>query len=114
MSRVSRVVFAILLLGTAAVLLKGVLRPPKPPLRVAFQVCNSVEENRERFDPLAAYLEKKLGRKVVSSHVNTFDFVERAQRKEFDVLQSNGYIYVAIKEKVGATLLARPEMRFMR
>ena len=107
MSRVSRVAFAVLLLGTAAVVLKGVFRPPKPPLRVAFQVCNSIEENRERFDPLTAYLEKKLGRKVIASHVNTFDFVERAQRKEFDVLQSNGYIYVAIKEKVGATLLAR-------
>ncbi len=107
MSRLSRVAFAILLLGTAAVLLKGVLRPPQPPLRVAFQVCNSVEENRERFEPLAAYLGKKLGRKVIATHVNTFDFVERAQRKEFDLLQSNGYVYVAVKEKVGATLLAR-------
>ena len=107
MSRASRVAFAVLRLGTVAVLLKGVLRPPKPPLRVAFQGCNSVEETRERFDPLAAYLERKLGRKIVASHVNTFDFVERAQRKEFDVLQTNGYVYVQIKEKVGATLLAR-------
>jgi len=107
LSRLSRVAFAILLAGTAAVLLKGVFRPPKPPLRVAFQVCNSIEENRERFDPLVAYLERKLGRKVIAAHVNTFDFVERAQRREFDVLQSNGYIYVAIKEKLGATLLAR-------
>jgi phosphonate transport system substrate-binding protein len=89
------------------VLLKGVFLPPKPPLRVAFQVCNSIEENRQRFDPLVAYLEKRLGRQVVASHVNTFDFVERAQRKEFDVLQSNGYIYVTVKEKLGATLLAR-------
>jgi len=107
LSKLSRAAFVLLLAGTAAVLLKGFFRPPQPPLRVAFQVCNSIEENRERFDPLTAYLEKKLGRKVIASHVNTFDFVERAQRKEFDVLQSNGYIYVAIKEKVGATLLAR-------
>ncbi len=107
MSRFTRAAFFLLLLGTAAVLLKGVLRPPQPPLRVAFQVCNSIEENRERFEPLAAYLGKKLGRKVVASHVNTFDFVERAQRKEFDVLQSNGYIYVNVKEKSGGTLLVR-------
>lgn len=107
MSRLTRAAFVLLLLGTSAVLLKGVLRPPKPPLRVAFQVCNSIEENRERFDPVAAYLEKKLGRRIVASHVNTFDFVERAQRKEFDVLQSNGYIYVNVKEKTGGTLLAR-------
>jgi phosphonate transport system substrate-binding protein len=107
LSRLSRVAFAILLVGTAAVLLRGIFRPPQPPLRVAFQVCNSIEENRERFDPLTAYLEKKLGRKVIATHVNTFDFVERAQRKEFDVLQSNGYVYVQIREKVGATLLAR-------
>ncbi|MBF8259066.1 MAG: Phosphate/phosphite/phosphonate ABC transporter substrate-binding protein, partial [Actinobacteria bacterium] len=51
MSRYSRVVFALLLLGTAAVVAKGFLRPPQPPLRVAFQVCNSVEENRQRFEP---------------------------------------------------------------
>jgi phosphate/phosphite/phosphonate ABC transporter binding protein len=111
LSRTARVVFYLLLAGTAAVILKAVFRPPKPPLRVAFQVCNSVEENRERFGPLVAYLELKLGRKVMASHVNTFDFVERAQRKEFDVLQANGYIYVTVKEKVGATLLAREVKR---
>ena len=107
MSRLTRIFFAFLLAGTAAVLLRGYLRPPKPPLRVAFQVCNSIEENRERFEPLGAWLGKKMGRKIVVSHVNTFDFIERAQRKEFDVLQSNGYIYVNVKEKTGGTLLAR-------
>lgn len=106
-----RAAFVLLLLGTAAVLLKGALFPPKPPLRVAFQVCNSVEENRERFGPLAAWLEKKLGRKIVVSHVNTFDFLERARKKEFDLLQSNGYVYVVVKEKVGGTLLAREVKR---
>ena len=107
MSRFTRFFFAFLLVGTAAVLLKGYLRPPKPPLRVAFQVCNSIEENRERFEPLGVWLGKKLGRKIVVSHVNTFDFIERAQRREFDVLQSNGYVYVNVKEKIGGTLLAR-------
>jgi phosphonate transport system substrate-binding protein len=76
-------------------------------LRVAFQVCNSLEENRQRFEPLRAYLERKLGRKIVVSHVNTFDFVEMARRGEFDVLQANGYIYINVREKIGATLLAR-------
>lgn len=107
MSRLTRFFFVVLLAGTVAVLLKGYFRPPKPPLRVAFQVCNSIEENRERFEPLGAWLEKQLGRKVVLSHVNTFDFIERAQRREFDVLQSNGYVYVNVKEKTGGTLLAR-------
>ena len=107
MSRLARVVFTLLLLGTAAVLLKGYLRPPLPPLRVAFQVCNSIEENRARFEPLGAYLEGKLGRKIIVSHVNTFDFIERAQRREFDVLQSNSYVYINVKEKTGGTLLAR-------
>ncbi|MBM2828132.1 MAG: Phosphate/phosphite/phosphonate transporter substrate-binding protein [Actinobacteria bacterium] len=107
MSRYSRVVFALLLLGTAAVVAKGFLRPPQPPLRVAFQVCNSVEENRQRFEPLRAYLERKLGRKVIASHVNTFDFVDMAQRGEFDVLQANGYVYINVQAKSRATLLAR-------
>jgi phosphonate transport system substrate-binding protein len=107
LNRSTRAFLAVLLAGTAAVLLKGYLRPPKPPLRVAFQVCNSIEENRERFGPLGEWLGKTLGRKVVVSHVNTFDFIERARRREFDVLQSNGYVYVNVKEKIGGTLLAR-------
>ncbi len=111
MSRLSRIVFLVLLAGTAAVVVKGALAPPRAPLRVAFQVCNSVEENRERFEPLRAYLERKLGGPVVAVHVNTFDFVERARKREFDILQANGYIYVNVKEAVGATLLAREVKR---
>ncbi len=111
MSKLSRIVFFLLIAGTAAVVVKGALAPPRPPVRVAFQVCNSLEENRERFEPLRAYLERKLGGPVTAIHVNTFDFVERAQRKEFDVLQANGYIYVNVKEKVGATVLAREVKR---
>lgn len=111
MSKLSRIVFFLLIAGTAAVVVKGALAPPRTPLRVAFQVCNSLEENRERFEPLRAYLERKLDRPVAAIHVNTFDFVERAQKKEFDVLQANGYIYVNVKEKVGATVLAREVKR---
>ncbi|MGE5663214.1 MAG: phosphate/phosphite/phosphonate ABC transporter substrate-binding protein, partial [Deltaproteobacteria bacterium] len=93
------------------VVVKGALKPPLPPLRVAFQVCNSLEENRERFAPLRAYLEKKLGRPVAAVHLDTFDFVERAAKKEFDVGQANGYIYVNVKEKSGAAVLAREVKR---
>lgn len=107
MSRISQAVFVLLAAGTLAVLAKGFLSPPKPPLRFAFQVCNSIEENRERFEPLRAYLERKLGRTVVATHVNTFDFLERAKNGEFDVLQSNSYIYINVKERTGAVLLAR-------
>jgi len=111
LSRTVRIAFLLLAAGTVLIVVKGFLRPPLPPLRVAFQVCNSLEENRERFEPLRAWLEKRLGRKVEMSHVNTFDFVERAQRGEFDILQSNGYIYVTVKEKMGAILLAREVKR---
>jgi phosphonate transport system substrate-binding protein len=107
LNKLSRVFFGLLILGTLAVVAKGFLKPPQPPLRVAFQVCNSLEENLRRFAPLGAYLERKLGRKIVVSHVNTFDFVEMARRGEFDVLQANGYIYINVREKIGATLLAR-------
>ena len=109
MSRSSKTVFALLLVGTALVAGKALLRPPKPPLRIAFQVCNSIEENRARFEALGAWLGKQLGRKVVVSHVNTADFVEEARAKRFDAIQANGYVYVNVKETVGATLLAREE-----
>jgi len=103
----SRLFFVVMLVGTIAVLVKGVVRPPRPPLRVAYQVCNSREQNRSRFDPLTAYLEKKLARRIVAVHINTFDFIEMAERREFDVLQTNGYIYINVKEKTGAVLIAR-------
>lgn len=109
LSRVSKAVFALLLLGTVLVSAKALLRPPQPPLRIGFQVCNSLEENQARFEVLGAWLEKELGRKVVVSHVNTTDFVEMARQKRFDAVQANGYIYVNVKEKVGCTLLAREE-----
>lgn len=107
MNKTTRLFFALLLVGTVAVLLKAIVRPPRPPLRVAYQVCNSRDQNRSRFDPLTAYLEKKLGRKIVAAHVDTFDFVEMAERREFDVLQTNGYIYINVAAKTGAVLIAR-------
>lgn len=107
MKKTSRLFFLVILVGTIAVLVKGIVRPPLPPLRVAYQVCNSREQNRSRFDPLTAYLEKKLGRRIAAVHVDTFDFVEMAERREFDILQTNGYIYINVKEKTGAVLIAR-------
>ncbi len=100
-------IFLVILGGTLVVFFKTTVSPPKEPVRLAFQVCNSLEENRARFTPLARYIEKKLRRKVIVSHVNTFDFAEKAKAGEFDFIQSNGYIYVTIKESLGAALIAR-------
>jgi ABC-type phosphate/phosphonate transport system substrate-binding protein len=100
-------VFLVILGGTIVVFFKTTVSPPKEPVRLAFQVCNSLEENSARFTPLARYIEKKLRRKVIVSHVNTFDFAEKAKAGEFDFIQSNGYIYITIKETLGATLIAR-------
>ncbi len=107
MTKTTRLFFALPLAGTVAVLLKAIVRPPRPPLRVAYQICNSRDQNRSRFDPLTAYLEKKLGRKIISRHVDTFDFVDMAERREFDVLQTNGYVYINVAAKTGAVLIAR-------
>jgi len=107
LSRSTRVVFLLLLAATAAVVAKNLLAPPPRPLRFAFQVCNSLEENRARFEPLRAWLAGRLGRPVAAEHVNTFEVLDRARRREFDILQTNGYIYVMVKEKVGARLIAR-------
>ncbi len=106
-NRVLFLIFLLVVAGTVFALVKGSISPPKEPIRVAFQVCNSLEENMARFTPLARYLEEKLGRRVIVSHVNTYDFLERAEKGEFDFIQSNGYIYVLIKEKLGAKLIAR-------
>lgn len=107
MTKLTRLFAVALVAGTIAVLAKGIVRPPMPPLRLAYQVCNSRDQNRARFGPLTAYLEKEMGRRIVAVHIDTFDFVEKAQRAEFDILQTNGYIYINVKEKTGAILIAR-------
>lgn len=100
-------VFLLILGGTLVIFLKTSVSPPLEPVRVAFQICNSLEENEARFTPLARFIGERLGREVILTHVNTFDFVERAGQGEFDFIQSNGYIYVHIKEEIGASLVAR-------
>lgn len=104
-------VFFLILGGTVVILFRTTLSPPKEPLRIAFQICNSLEENVSRFTPLSKFIEEKLNRKVVVSHVNTFDFAEKAKAGELDFIQSNGYIYLSIKEEAGATLVAREVKR---
>lgn len=68
--------------------------------------CNSEAETLQRFRPLTAYLEKKLGRPCEAIPVNTQDFESRFAAGEFDFTHGNSLLYIILKESHGLKLLA--------
>ncbi|HEY6000233.1 MAG TPA: phosphate/phosphite/phosphonate ABC transporter substrate-binding protein [bacterium] len=76
------------------------------PLRVAFMICNSVEETRGRFAPLAAHLAEQLGRRVQPVWLDTADFDEAVRAGRFDLIHTNSYLYVWFHESYGFRVVA--------
>ncbi len=76
------------------------------PLRVGFMICNSVEETRDRFAPLAAHLAEQLGRRVEPVWLDTADFDEAVRAKRFDVIHTNSYLYAWFHEAYGFKILS--------
>ena len=76
------------------------------PLRIGYMICNSLNESRDRFEPITAYLQEKLGRPVESIYINTADVEDAVRKKEVDFTHTNSILYIIFKEKYGATLMA--------
>ena len=76
------------------------------PLRVGFMICNSVEETRARFAPLAAHLAEQLGRRVEPVWLDTADFDEAVRAGRFDLIHTNSYLYAWFHESYGFRILA--------
>jgi phosphonate transport system substrate-binding protein len=98
-------------LGCAAALalvaVTGACRPGgEGPLRVGFMICNSVEETRARFAPLAAHLAEQLGRRVEPVWLDTADFDEAVRAGRFDLIHTNSYLYVWFREAYGFRVVA--------
>lgn len=87
--------------------LAGCVRPgEEAPLRVGFMICNSVEETRARFAPLAAHLAEQLGRRVDPVWLDTADFDAALRAGSFDLIHTNSYLYVWFQEAYGFRILA--------
>jgi len=76
------------------------------PLRVGFMICNSVEETRARFAPLAAHLAEQLGRRVEPVWLDTADFDEAVRAGRFDLIHTNSYLYVWFHDSYGFRVVA--------
>ena len=76
------------------------------PLRIGYMICNSLEETQSRFAPLTAYLGEQLGREVRPVYLDTVDFEEAVQRKEFDIIHTNSLLYVWFRDQYGFRILS--------
>ncbi len=97
-------ILTFLLAGAA---LNGCEQPLEgPPIRIGYMNCNSVEETMQRFRPLTAYLEQKLGRPCEAIPVDTQDLESRFAAGEFDFVHGNSLLYIILKENHDLQLIA--------
>ncbi len=73
----------------------------KKVYKIAYMVCNSVKETKERFEALNAYLEKETGYKFSFYAVDTTDFEEEYKKERFDFTHSNPVIYIILNKEYG-------------
>lgn len=78
----------------------------EPPIKIGYMICNSLEESKERFEPITAYLTEKIGRPFESTFVNTFAFEDLVRQKKVDFTHSNSILYIIFAKDYGATLVA--------
>jgi phosphonate transport system substrate-binding protein len=69
-------------------------------------ICNSTDETRARFAPLAAYLAEQLGRRVEPVWLDTADFEEAVRAGRFDLIHTNSYLYAWFHESYGFRVVA--------
>jgi len=78
----------------------------QPTYKIGFMNCNNTEETIKRFLPLTRYLSEKVGVNFVAVPVDTHEFETRFKAGEFAITHTNSLIYVILRERYGATLMA--------
>ncbi len=100
----------LLALLPAVLLTAGCREKPRPasgePLHIGYMICNSLEETRDRFEPLTAYLSDVLGVEVVSHYMNTFEVEDAAREGVIQVAHTNSLLYVVLEENQNWKLVA--------
>jgi len=75
------------------------------PIKIGFMICNSRAESKARFEPIAAYLSEKLGRKFEPILVDTYKFEEFVRDKKVDFTHTNSMLAISYNEDYGLKLL---------
>ncbi len=88
-----------------AVLASG-CREEGPTFRVGYMICNSLEETRERFDPLTEYLSQATGARFEAIYLDTVDMEEAFEKGQFDFTHTNSLLFVTLAERHKAKLVA--------
>ena len=95
------------LMGLVALLLLGSgCREASRTLRIGYMICNSLEETRERFEPLTAYLSRATGARCESVYLDTQDVEEAFEGGKLDLVHTNSLLYVILRARHGAELVA--------
>ena len=68
-------------------------------LRMGFMICDSVEETRARFEPLARHLSEVTGISIQPVYLNTFDVPDAYERGDLDITHTNSLLYIMMREK---------------
>jgi phosphonate transport system substrate-binding protein len=83
----------------------GVSIKDEKPIRIGFMICNSRSETKERFEPIAAYLSEKIGRKFEPVLIDTYKFEEYVRDKKLDFTHSNSMLAITYAKNYGLKLL---------
>ncbi|MEW6487304.1 MAG: phosphate/phosphite/phosphonate ABC transporter substrate-binding protein [Thermodesulfobacteriota bacterium] len=75
-------------------------------LRIGYMICNSLEETRERFDPLTAYLSESTGARFEAVYLDTVDVESAYQQGDFEFTHTNSLLYVVLRERHGVRPIA--------
>jgi phosphonate transport system substrate-binding protein len=101
---VQRLGMALLLMG----LLLSCQRPSEQSApriyRIGYMICNSEQETLQRFKPLTAYLEKKLGVRFEIQAIDTADFTKHLESLDFT--HTNSLLYIMMHRNHGVDILA--------
>jgi phosphonate transport system substrate-binding protein len=84
----------------------GVSGLNEKPIKIGFMICNSRSESKARFEPIAAYLSEKIGRKFEPVLVDTYQFEDYVRDKKLDFTHSNSMLAITYAKNYGLELLA--------
>lgn len=76
-----------------------------PTYKVAFMICNSVEETMARFGPLTQYLSDATGVKLEPVAIDTVDFEDAVAQGDIAFTHTNSLLYVILAERLGVKVL---------
>jgi phosphonate transport system substrate-binding protein len=83
----------------------GVSISDEKPIKIGFMICNSRPETKARFEPIAAYLSEKLGRKFEPVLIDTYKFEEYVRDKKLDFTHTNSMLAITYAKNYGLKLL---------